>query len=103
MWDRLLTNCNVATMDPAVPGATGDLVLEWARRADAGPFSSVAVLVSSRSQVATRRTSSWSMPSTVGPDVRVASALSYRDTMRRASSRSASRIDRPAFSSSSSG
>src|SRR5215203_1324524 len=26
------------------PGATGDLVLEWARRADAGPFSSVAVL-----------------------------------------------------------
>jgi alkanesulfonate monooxygenase SsuD/methylene tetrahydromethanopterin reductase-like flavin-dependent oxidoreductase (luciferase family) len=27
-----------------VPGATGDLVLEWARRADAGPFSSVAVL-----------------------------------------------------------
>jgi alkanesulfonate monooxygenase SsuD/methylene tetrahydromethanopterin reductase-like flavin-dependent oxidoreductase (luciferase family) len=27
-----------------VPGATGDLLLEWARRADAGPFSSVAVL-----------------------------------------------------------
>ena len=27
-----------------VPGATGDLVLEWARRADAGPFSSVGVL-----------------------------------------------------------
>jgi alkanesulfonate monooxygenase SsuD/methylene tetrahydromethanopterin reductase-like flavin-dependent oxidoreductase (luciferase family) len=26
------------------PGATGELVLEWARRADAGPFSSVAVL-----------------------------------------------------------
>ena len=26
------------------PGATGDDVLEWARRADAGPFSSVAVL-----------------------------------------------------------
>ena len=25
------------------PGATGELVLEWARRADAGPFSSVAV------------------------------------------------------------
>jgi imidazolonepropionase len=23
MWDRLLTNCNVATMDPAVPGAFG--------------------------------------------------------------------------------
>src|SRR5437763_17046738 len=23
MWDRLLTNCNVATMDPAVPGACG--------------------------------------------------------------------------------
>jgi hypothetical protein len=27
-----------------VPGASGDLVLEWARRADAGPFSSVGVL-----------------------------------------------------------
>jgi alkanesulfonate monooxygenase SsuD/methylene tetrahydromethanopterin reductase-like flavin-dependent oxidoreductase (luciferase family) len=27
-----------------VPGATGDLLLEWARRADAGPFSSVAAL-----------------------------------------------------------
>jgi alkanesulfonate monooxygenase SsuD/methylene tetrahydromethanopterin reductase-like flavin-dependent oxidoreductase (luciferase family) len=26
------------------PGATGELVLEWARRADAGPFSSAAVL-----------------------------------------------------------
>jgi alkanesulfonate monooxygenase SsuD/methylene tetrahydromethanopterin reductase-like flavin-dependent oxidoreductase (luciferase family) len=26
------------------PGATGDLVLEWARRADAGPFSSLGVL-----------------------------------------------------------
>ena len=26
------------------PGATGELVLEWARRADAGPFSSLAVL-----------------------------------------------------------
>jgi alkanesulfonate monooxygenase SsuD/methylene tetrahydromethanopterin reductase-like flavin-dependent oxidoreductase (luciferase family) len=26
------------------PGATGELLLEWARRADAGPFSSVAVL-----------------------------------------------------------
>jgi alkanesulfonate monooxygenase SsuD/methylene tetrahydromethanopterin reductase-like flavin-dependent oxidoreductase (luciferase family) len=26
------------------PGATGEHVLEWARRADAGPFSSVAVL-----------------------------------------------------------
>jgi imidazolonepropionase len=23
MWDRLLTNCNLATMDPAVPGAFG--------------------------------------------------------------------------------
>src|SRR4051812_17169891 len=23
MWDRLLTNCNVATMDPAAPGAFG--------------------------------------------------------------------------------
>src|SRR3954467_10621639 len=23
MWDRLLTNCNVATMDPAIPGACG--------------------------------------------------------------------------------
>ena len=23
MWDRLLTNCNVATMDPAVPGPFG--------------------------------------------------------------------------------
>src|SRR3954468_21164550 len=23
MWDRLLTNCNVATMDPDVPGAFG--------------------------------------------------------------------------------
>jgi len=27
-----------------VPGATGELLLDWARRADAGPFSSVAVL-----------------------------------------------------------
>ena len=27
-----------------VPGATGELLLEWARRADAGPFSSVGVL-----------------------------------------------------------
>ncbi len=26
------------------PGATGDLLLEWARRVDAGPFSSLAVL-----------------------------------------------------------
>lgn len=26
------------------PGTNGDIVLEWARRADAGPFSSVAVL-----------------------------------------------------------
>ena len=26
------------------PGASGELLLEWARRADAGPFSSVAVL-----------------------------------------------------------
>jgi alkanesulfonate monooxygenase SsuD/methylene tetrahydromethanopterin reductase-like flavin-dependent oxidoreductase (luciferase family) len=26
------------------PGATGELLLEWARRADTGPFSSVAVL-----------------------------------------------------------
>jgi alkanesulfonate monooxygenase SsuD/methylene tetrahydromethanopterin reductase-like flavin-dependent oxidoreductase (luciferase family) len=26
------------------PGATGELLLEWARRADVGPFSSVAVL-----------------------------------------------------------
>ena len=23
MWDRLLTNCNLATMDPSVPGAFG--------------------------------------------------------------------------------
>src|SRR3978361_283078 len=23
MWDRLLTNCHVATMDPSVPGAVG--------------------------------------------------------------------------------
>ena len=27
-----------------MPGATGELLLEWARRADAGPFSSVGVL-----------------------------------------------------------
>ena len=27
-----------------MPGASGELVLEWARRADAGPFSSVGVL-----------------------------------------------------------
>src|SRR5262249_45828577 len=27
-----------------VPGATGELVLEWARRTDAGPFASLAVL-----------------------------------------------------------
>src|SRR5579871_1904555 len=27
-----------------IPGAGADLVLEWARRADAGPFASVAVL-----------------------------------------------------------
>jgi alkanesulfonate monooxygenase SsuD/methylene tetrahydromethanopterin reductase-like flavin-dependent oxidoreductase (luciferase family) len=26
------------------PDATGELILEWARRADRGPFSSVAVL-----------------------------------------------------------
>jgi imidazolonepropionase len=26
MWDRLLTNCNIATMDPAVPGAFGAIV-----------------------------------------------------------------------------
>ena len=25
MWDRLLTNCNVATLDPAVPGAFGTI------------------------------------------------------------------------------
>ncbi|HEX8580502.1 MAG TPA: imidazolonepropionase [Allosphingosinicella sp.] len=26
MWDRLLTNCNIATMDPAVPGAFGAIL-----------------------------------------------------------------------------
>jgi imidazolonepropionase len=26
MWDRLLTNCNVATMDPEVPGAFGAIL-----------------------------------------------------------------------------
>ena len=36
------------------------------------------------------------MPSTTAPDGRLASALSYRDTRRRARSRSAARIDRPA-------
>src|SRR3569623_3548776 len=25
MWDRLLTNCHIATMDPAVPGAFGTI------------------------------------------------------------------------------
>ena len=43
------------------------------------------------------------MPSTTAPDERFASAVSYRATMRRARSRSAARIDRPAFSSSSTG
>lgn len=27
-----------------VPGAKGDLVLDWARRADAGPFSSLGII-----------------------------------------------------------
>ena len=43
------------------------------------------------------------MPSTAIPEVRVASAVSYRATRRRASSRSAARIERPASSSSSTG
>ena len=27
-----------------VPGAKGDIILEWARRADAGPFSSLGII-----------------------------------------------------------
>jgi hypothetical protein len=51
--------------------------LAWPiRRIIVNTFSPELVVVSSRSQVATRRTSSWSMPSTTMPEVRVASALS---------------------------
>ena len=28
----------------AIPGATGELVLDWARRADGGPFSTLGVI-----------------------------------------------------------
>ena len=42
---KLPAEVNVGVGLPTtVPGATGELLLEWARRADAGPFSSVAVL-----------------------------------------------------------
>jgi alkanesulfonate monooxygenase SsuD/methylene tetrahydromethanopterin reductase-like flavin-dependent oxidoreductase (luciferase family) len=40
---RAAVNIGVG-LPTTVPGATGELLLEWARRADAGPFSSVAVL-----------------------------------------------------------
>ena len=43
------------------------------------------------------------MPVTTGPDVRASSAASYRETRRRASSRSASRMERPSAPSSSTG
>ena len=60
-------------------------------------------LASFCSQRATWRTSPWSMPSTTAPDVRLASAVSYLATIRRARSRSAARMLRPARSSSSTG
>jgi alkanesulfonate monooxygenase SsuD/methylene tetrahydromethanopterin reductase-like flavin-dependent oxidoreductase (luciferase family) len=42
---KLSAEVNIGVGLPTtVPGATGDLLLEWARRADAGPFSSIAVL-----------------------------------------------------------
>ena len=42
---KLSAEVNIGVGLPTtVPGATGDLRLEWARRADAGPFSSVGVL-----------------------------------------------------------
>ena len=42
---KLPAEVNVGVGLPTtVPGATGELLLEWARRADAGPFTSVAVL-----------------------------------------------------------
>ena len=42
---KLQSEVNIGVGLPTtVPGATGELLLDWARRADAGPFSSVAVL-----------------------------------------------------------
>jgi len=42
---KLRAEVNIGVGLPTtVPGATGELLLDWARRADAGPFSSVAVL-----------------------------------------------------------
>jgi alkanesulfonate monooxygenase SsuD/methylene tetrahydromethanopterin reductase-like flavin-dependent oxidoreductase (luciferase family) len=42
---KLSAEVNIGVGLPTtVPGATGDLLLEWARRADAAPFSSIAVL-----------------------------------------------------------
>jgi alkanesulfonate monooxygenase SsuD/methylene tetrahydromethanopterin reductase-like flavin-dependent oxidoreductase (luciferase family) len=42
---KLSAEVNIGVGLPTtVPGATGELLLEWARRSDAGPFSSVAVL-----------------------------------------------------------
>ena len=55
------------------------------------------------SHLATWRTRSWSMPATTAPERRLANAVSYRATIRRASSRSAARIERPTDPSSSTG
>ena len=42
---KLFAEVNIGVGLPTtVPGATGELLLDWARRADAGQFSSVAVL-----------------------------------------------------------
>src|SRR3954465_12184826 len=72
------------------------------RRTMLNTFSPVEVAASFNSARATRRTSSRSMPSMTS-DERLASTVSYRPTIRRATSCSAARIDRPAFSSSSTG
>jgi alkanesulfonate monooxygenase SsuD/methylene tetrahydromethanopterin reductase-like flavin-dependent oxidoreductase (luciferase family) len=42
---KLSAEVNIGVGLPTtVPGATGELLLEWSRRADAGPFSSIGVL-----------------------------------------------------------
>src|SRR6187397_1435160 len=51
----------------------------------------VDVAASFCSHLATWRTRSWSMPSTTAPERRPANAVSYRATIRRASSRTAGR------------
>src|SRR3954466_9600008 len=54
------------------------------------------VVASFNSHLATRRTRSRSMPSMTASDERPASAVSYRATIRRARSRSAAPVGRPA-------